>query len=196
MQSLHGCLTAHLTQQTSGLIGTNNLFLQAFRRRSTGPSCLPQDRCRRVQCCIRRPEHKQRAADGHGGQDAHVNDVQRQHVSIRKAASSAELRAAAHLRVASFYSYPLDRSEFSARVGVSPVAQRCANQSPACLSGVVDKYKSLLQRIHDVRLYSARVMRVIWLQSHRRMKTNAEWEALEQKIAGTRHDWQVQGVRC
>mmetsp|Transcript_5731 Transcript_5731/g.16397 ORF Transcript_5731/g.16397 Transcript_5731/m.16397 type:complete len:484 (-) Transcript_5731:949-2400(-) len=36
-------------------------------------------------------------------------------VTIRQAVSSAELRAAAHLRVASFYSYPLDRSEFSAR---------------------------------------------------------------------------------
>ncbi len=29
-------------------------------------------------------------------------------------------------------------------------------------------------------------------QSHRRMKTNQEWEWLEQKIAGTAHDWKVQ----
>lgn len=34
------------------------------------------------------------------------------------------------------------------------------------------------------------------MQSHRRMKTNAEWEALEQKIAGTAHDWQVHSRRC
>lgn len=37
-------------------------------------------------------------------------------VTVRDAASSAELRAAAHLRAASFFTYPLDRSEFSARV--------------------------------------------------------------------------------
>ena len=124
-----------------------------------------------------------------------MNGVQRQHVSIRKAGSSAELRAAAHLRVASFYSYPLDRSEFSARVGVSPIAQRCANHPHAFLVSLTNT-RPCCNVVHDVRLYGVRVMRVVWLQSHRRMKTNAEWEALEQKIAGTRHDWQVQGVRC
>lgn len=39
-------------------------------------------------------------------------------VQMHQAESSAELRAAAHLRAASFYHYPLDRSEFAARVGV------------------------------------------------------------------------------
>jgi hypothetical protein len=195
MQSLHGCLTAQLTQQTGAEAGTNPLFLQASCRRSSGLSWPRQARCRRARCCIRRPEHKQCAADRHGGQDAHVNDVKRQHVSIRKAGSSAELRAAAHLRVASFYSYPLDRSEFSARVGVNPVAQRCANH-PHVFLVLLTNTRSYCNGFHDVRLYSAWVMRVVWLQSHRRMKTNAEWEALEQKLAGTRHDWQVQGVRC
>jgi hypothetical protein len=121
--------------------------------------------------------------------------VQLQHVSIRKAGSSAELRAAAHLRAASFYSYPLDRSEFSARVGVIPVAQHCADHPHAFLV-LLTNTSPCCDVFHDVRLYSGKVMRVVWLQSHRRMKTNAEWEALEQKIAGTRHDWQVQGVRC
>lgn len=41
-------------------------------------------------------------------------------VTVREAASSAELRAAAHLRAASFFTYPLDRSEFSARVERCP----------------------------------------------------------------------------
>ena len=35
---------------------------------------------------------------------------------VRVARESSELRAAAQLRAAAFYHYPLDRSEFAARV--------------------------------------------------------------------------------
>lgn len=35
---------------------------------------------------------------------------------VRLAVESADLRAAAQLRAAAFYHYPLDRSEFAARV--------------------------------------------------------------------------------
>ncbi|KAK3233127.1 hypothetical protein CYMTET_56559, partial [Cymbomonas tetramitiformis] len=66
---------------------------------------------------------------------------------MQEATNSAEYRAAASVRAASFYTYPADRSEFAAR-------------------------------------------------SHRRMKLDAEWEAIENKVSGTDTAWSSVQVSC
>lgn len=84
------------------------------RRRGRRSVCAPR-------CSIRRPrpaEHAQSAADGTCWESQEGSSPGGLHVTIRQAGSSAELRAAAQLRAATFYSYPLDRSEFSARVSI------------------------------------------------------------------------------
>lgn len=70
-------------------------------------------------CALRRPRPASRCHNNddaaHGG-SATSHRCFSSDVEIRAASTAAELRAAAHLRAAAFYSYPLDRSEFSARV--------------------------------------------------------------------------------
>lgn len=80
------------------------------------------------------PAAAARSARQNGSDD--TSSAARLDVIIRQATSSAELRAAAHLRAASFYSYPVDRSEFSARVSAgfmlkTGTAQASCSEHPA-----------------------------------------------------------------
>lgn len=73
--------------------------------------------------------------------------VETTYVEVRPAKSSADCRAAAHLRALSFYEYPADRSEYAQR-------------------------------------------------SHKQMKTDAEWESIEKKLAGKEVGYEKVQVKC
>ena len=83
------------------------------------------------------------ACKGKGRSEA----VETTYVEVRPAESSADCRAAAHLRAQSFYEYPADRSEYAQR-------------------------------------------------SHKQMKTDAEWESIEKKLAGNEVGYEKLQVTC
>ena len=96
---------------------------------------------------------------------------------MRIASSSAELRAAASLRAASFAEYSdADRSEYSYQVAPSPccILDSGMHAPEAC--------QAALQH------------RCATLQAYRRMKADAEWDVLEAKVAGTDVSFKVQSL--
>ncbi len=88
---------------------------------------------------------------------------------MRVASCSAELRAAASLRAASFAEYhEADRSEYSLQVLLTPACVEAdALHTPAHVGE------------HN-------------MQAYRRMKADAEWDVLEAKVAGRDAPFQVQ----
>ena len=84
---------------------------------------------------------------------------------VRKAAETAEYRAAAFLRAASFYTYSPDRSQYAARVYKKALATAQESSQPH--------------------------VRFLLVQLHQRMKADGEWAAIEAKTAGTDSNYKV-----
>ena len=95
-------------------------------------------------------------------------------VQVRQANDVAEYRAAAYLRAASFYKYAADRSQYAARVcrrAVAPVDH-------IIMSLTLQKPMLVLRYTNCI-------------QTHQRMKADAEWAIIEAKVAGTDADFKV-----
>jgi hypothetical protein len=99
---------------------------------------------------------------------------------VRAASSAADYRAAGYLRAYSFYSFPPDRSEFAARVGAALVTRSgAARPAPRGGGGRGRVLSPPALHVSNLPLPYSR-------QAHRRMKGDAEWEAIAAKVAGAR----------
>jgi hypothetical protein len=112
--------------------------------------------------------------------------------TVSEAQSAAELRAAAYLRAYSFYSYPADRNAYAARVrSADPPALWCC---PGCLSACVATHGSHTScpQASSASPTGCSSCRLLYknssaaVQNHRRMKADAEWEALTKKVEGAK----------
>ena len=135
-------------------------------------------------------------------------------LKIKVAITSAELRAAASLRAAAFSHDTITRSDFALQVIKLDCHSRLVCQCVHCacassLNGAIrPRLKELFasgvaQGVHGDRncvmqstlglCYSSSLCLTLLhiVQSHRRMKADEEWGALERKLAGTEAGWEV-----